>query len=96
MAHALPCCHDKPRSFEGNLITELPAQIFEKNVNLDWLYVPVGLRACPLAEREALPCTILPFKRARCRSMTDGKAMRVHRGNPLRVCILLVRPKTSC
>ena len=50
-AHALPCCHGETSFLEGNLITELPAQIFEKNINLQQLYVPAGLRGRPLARR---------------------------------------------
>ena len=46
-AHALPCCHNKTRSLQDNLIAELPAGIFDYNVLLEYLYVPAGLRGRP-------------------------------------------------
>ena len=79
----------------GNRITELPAQTFDRNAKLTTLYVPVGLRGRPWWSM-ALPRPLLPFKRARLRSIAGDKAMRVRRGNPLRVCIVWVRPKASC
>ena len=94
-AHALPCCHDENRGLGDNRITELPAQIFDKNIELEGLYVPAWAARALLVERgSAAP--LLPFKRARLRFIANGKATRVHRGNPLRVCIPWVRPKTSC
>ena len=84
----------------GNLIAELPAQIFDKNDELRTLCVPAWAARAPLVEGgSAVP--FLPFKRARFRSIANGKAMRVRRGYPLPVCVLWVcvlwlRPKTSC
>ena len=94
-AHSLRCYHDKTRWLMGNRITELPAQTFDRNAKLTTLYVPVGLRRRPWWSM-ALPRPLLPFKRARLRSIAGGEVMRVHRGDPLRVCIPLVPLKTSC
>ena len=50
-ANALPCSHEPTRKLDGNLITELPAQIFQKNVELKHVYVYQWAARAPLVER---------------------------------------------